>query len=189
MAAVPTATFINSRRIATCNLIHPIGGQVAGIDRIFMDKGLERLEVPVPPEFEVALGYHDDAKLLSFFWEFGGLYCDDGVNVYTANRDVWEAWTGVPQVRCALEPFDLICPPADADRCLVLFTEYRTFAVGFYDLTVKHLHGPRERSEEPYGPARTRQRQQAAWTSLSSWLEKHHGGPPATHSVGEKAGG
>ncbi len=146
---------------------------------------LERLDLAVPPGFEVALGYHDEAECISFFWEFGELYCDDGVNVYTANNDVWETWTRVPQVRRALEPFDLICPITDADLCLVLFIEYRTFAVGPYDPTVKHLHGPYENSDKPHNPNQTRELQQVARMSFSNWLAEHQSSSILTRSGSE----
>lgn len=154
-------------------------------DELFTDWGLEQLNLTVPPGFEVALGYHDEAECISFFWEFGELYCDDGVNVYTANNDVWETWTRIPQVRRALEPFDLICPTTDADLCLVLFIEYRTFAVGPYDPTVKHLHGPHENFDKSYNPNQTRELQRVARKSFSNWLAEHQSSSPLTRSGSE----
>ena len=136
--------------------------------------GLRQLDLLVPPSFETALGYHDEATSLSFFWEFGGLYCDDGINVGMTDMDVWETWTGVSQVRSALEPFNLVSPSTDSDWCLVLFTKDRTFAIGIHAHVVHHLHGPQKTSEETHDPVRTLKLQQEARTSFSNWLTEHH---------------
>lgn len=140
----------------------------------FISWKLARLELLVPPGFEVALGYNADTDILAFFWEFGGLYCDDGVDIHPVNLEAWSTWTCVAQVAQALDPFDLRCPIMDCDHCLVLFTEPRTLAVGFYNETAPYLRGPRSKAADvPYNPAQAHAAQQAAHRSLLSWLETH----------------
>jgi len=92
---------------------------------------LTLLKVPVPPMLEKAIGYHGEARFVSFHWTPGGDEADydDGQRAGTGEWQGYLAYIQHPTVHPLLAHYDLGSSDSEAHHSLILDRQERKLYV------------------------------------------------------------
>jgi len=94
-------------------------------------EGLTLLKAPVPPMLEKAIGYHGEARFVSFHWTPGGGEADydDGQRAGTGEWQGYLAYVQHPTVHLLLAQYDLGSSDSEAQHTLILDRQERKLYV------------------------------------------------------------
>jgi hypothetical protein len=96
----------------------------------FADAG-SALDIPVPPEFDRAIGYRRDARFVGFFWIPAGdeVVYDDGIVSATGDGYVFLCYARHPTISPSLLQYNIGSSDLEADHILLLDRDTNTLRV------------------------------------------------------------
>jgi len=108
------------------------------------DEPLVRISVPVPPEIDVAFGYHGNARYLGLYWDLieDALVWTDGHTTNVGgNFSAWFTFTRHPKVASAINEFEFGETRTPARHILLVDRVKRALWVGEFERAQETLTG------------------------------------------------